>query len=123
MQFVQFEGVMLNTEIPTSPKRLTAISAAICTWGRSGSLLLASYLDGNEDVVMLPELCSYSLYNFWEHYGELSFREKLLAYPVFTQLLSPFFEGDFAISPAEYYAAVEAVVQSMNCRSRWVVPL
>ena len=29
---------------------------AILSWGRSGSVLLASYLDGHEDVMMLPEL-------------------------------------------------------------------
>ncbi len=86
---------------------------AICCWGRSGSLLLASYLDGHEDVVMLPAMCGYHLYDFFERYPSLPLHDKLIAYPA-SQLHYPFFEGDFAISPAQYYAAVEAIAESYD---------
>jgi hypothetical protein len=57
--------------------------AAILMWGRSGSLLLASYLDGHEDVMMLPELYDWKLYDFLERCRPLPLRDKLGAYPVF----------------------------------------
>jgi hypothetical protein len=84
--------------------------AAICCWGRSGSLLLASFLDGHEDVVTLPAVCGENLYRFFELYKSLPLHEKLIAYPAFQQLYSPFFEGDIAISSAQYYAAVQAIL-------------
>jgi hypothetical protein len=84
--------------------------AAVLMWGRSGSLLLCSYLDGHDDVIMMPELCSETLYDFFERYPALPLRHKLLAYPVFEQNAPRFFEGDFAISPAQYYAAVQAIL-------------
>jgi hypothetical protein len=37
-------------------------AVAICYWGRSGSLLLASYLDGHDDIVILPMLASEAIY-------------------------------------------------------------
>jgi Sulfotransferase family len=83
---------------------------AVLMWGRSGSLLLCSYLDGHDDVIMMPELCSEGLYEFFERYPSFSWRDKLLAFPVFEQNAPRFFEGDFAISPAEYYAAVQAIL-------------
>lgn len=85
---------------------------AILSWGRSGSLLLSSYLDGHEDVMMLPEICSSRIYEFFERYPALSLGEKLIAYPAFEpHHYGRFFEGDFAISSADYYAAVQAIVE------------
>jgi hypothetical protein len=81
--------------------------AAICCWGRSGSLLLASYLDGHEDVVMLPAMRGADLYNFFEHYQSLPLRDKLIAYSAVQQ----FFSGDFAIPSTEYYASVQALLE------------
>ncbi len=83
---------------------------AILAWGRSGSVLLASYFDGHEDVISLPEICGWRLFEFFNRYRSLSLRDKLLAYPTFDPNVTRFFEGDFAISPAEYYAAAEAIV-------------
>ena len=84
---------------------------AIVMWGRSGSFLLASYLDGHEDVITLPETCGYNLYRFFDRYNSLPLRYKLLAYPVFEPNHTRFFEGDFAISRTRYYAAVEAILK------------
>jgi hypothetical protein len=86
--------------------------AAILMWGRSGSLLLSSYLDGHEDVLMLPELCGWRLYEFFECYQSLPLRDKLIAYPAFEPNYTRFFDGDFAISPAQYYAAVQAILEA-----------
>jgi hypothetical protein len=85
--------------------------AAILMWGRSGSLLLSSYLDGHEDVLMLPEDSGQMLYDFFECYQPLSLRDKLTAYPAFRSDYPRFFDGDFAISPAQYYAAVQAILE------------
>src|SRR5580658_6422037 len=85
--------------------------AAIMMWGRSGSLLLSSYLDGHEDVLMLPETGSQKLYQFFESYQSLSLRDKLIAYAVFEPEYPRFFDGDFAVSPAQYYAAVQAILE------------
>jgi hypothetical protein len=90
-------------------------AAAICFWGRSGSLLLASYLDGHDDVVMLPMLTSAGIYPFFREYDALSLWEKLIAYPVYSDmkwLESTFFKGDFAIAAADYYAAVHALFET-----------
>ncbi|MGH6846613.1 MAG: sulfotransferase [Methylocella sp.] len=94
---------------------------AICPWGRSGSYLLASYLDGHGDVVMLPSTRSQLIYKFVELYQSWPLRDKLLAYPAFTErwdiigeengLGRSFFDGDFAISLAQYYAAVQAILE------------
>jgi hypothetical protein len=56
---------------------------AICSHGRSGSILLASYLDGHDDIIMLPAGLSEKIYPFFERYASLSLRDKLIAYPVF----------------------------------------
>jgi hypothetical protein len=85
-------------------------AVAVCHWGRSGSLLLASYLDGHDDVVILPVNHADLLYEFFERFRSLSLREKLIAYPIFRY--NNFFEGDLAIDPAEYYAAVAAVCEA-----------
>lgn len=83
---------------------------AICYWGRSGSFLLASYLDGHGDVVMLPKSRGQWIYPFLEQYRFLSLREKLIAYPDFAEAMeAPFFHGEFAISESDYYAAVGAL--------------
>jgi hypothetical protein len=85
---------------------------AIFSFGRSGSLLLASYLDGHDDVLMLPQIASARLYEFFELYPSLSVGDKLLAYPAFEpHYYGRFFDGDFAISPARYYAAVQAILE------------
>jgi hypothetical protein len=93
--------------------------ASIAFWGRSGSILLASLLDGHDDVIMLPGVRSDAIYSFFQLYRSLPLHQKLLAYPVFTQLYDKtsdgagvggsFFDGPFAISSAQYYAAVQAI--------------
>jgi len=82
---------------------------AICCWGRSGSLLLSSYFDSHPEVLALPSVCGQHLFKFYERYPTLSLRERLLGYPAFEQLHAPFFEGDFAVSATQYYAAVLAI--------------
>lgn len=90
-------------------------AVAICHWGRSGSLLLASYLDGHDDVVMLPAQHGEVIYDFFERFQSWSLRDKLIAYPLFTARfggpvhLTGFFQGDFKISAADYYAAIAAL--------------
>jgi hypothetical protein len=84
---------------------------AILSWGRSGSLLLSSYLDGPEDVLMLPELCGWGLYRFFDRYPSLTWRDKLIAYPAFEPEYTRFFDDDFAIPSDQYYAAVQAIVE------------
>ena len=84
---------------------------AIFAWGRSGSILLASYLDGHEDVIGLPELCGWKLYEFFDRYQSLPLSDKLLAYPAYEPDYTRFFEGDFAISSVGYYAAVQSIVE------------
>ena len=86
-------------------------AVAICTCGRSGSELLASYLDGHDDVIMLAKSRSMRIYEFFEFYQSLTLHDKLIAYPVFSNNeLVDFFHGDFAISATDYYAAVNAVL-------------
>jgi hypothetical protein len=84
---------------------------AVLSWGRSGSLLLSSYLDGHEDVILLPELCGWKLHHFFERYQSLSWRDKLIAFAAFEPDSVRLFEGDFAIPTAQYYAAVRAIVE------------
>jgi hypothetical protein len=84
---------------------------AILMWGRSGSLLLASYLDGHDDVMMLPESRGQRLYGFFERYQSLSWRDRLIAYAALAPEYPQFFEGDFAISPDQYYASVQAILE------------
>jgi hypothetical protein len=84
---------------------------AILSWGRSGSLLLSSYLDGHNDVIMLPELRGWRLYEFFDRYQSLPLREKLIAYPAFEADYPRFFDGDFAISTDQYYASVQAILE------------
>jgi hypothetical protein len=88
-------------------------AAAICYWGRSGTLLLASYLDNHPDIVMLPVLTSAPIYPFVHEYENLSIWEKLIAYPEYSGLMR-INEGEFAVAAApvaaaDYYAAVQAL--------------
>jgi hypothetical protein len=92
--------------------------AAICHWGRSGSILFASFLDDHDDVLVLPNLLSESIYPFLERYASLSAWQKLLAYPAFSRqqkaTSGDFFltnnpDGDYAIPPEDYFAAVLAL--------------
>jgi hypothetical protein len=81
---------------------------AICYLGNSGSHLLASYLDGHDDVIMLPLLVSDRIYHFFERYQSLSLHHKLIAYPVFQE---EFFAPPFTVAAADYYAAVNALFE------------
>jgi hypothetical protein len=83
-------------------------AVALCPWGRSGSLLVASYLDGHNDVVLLPVEHSRRIDEFFERYQSLPLREKLIAYPIFS---FNFFQGDFAVNAEDYYAAVAAIFE------------
>jgi hypothetical protein len=84
---------------------------AIMNWGRSGSLLLSSYLDGHADVMMLPEIWGQKLYDFFDHCSSLSLRDKLIGYAAFEPRGPRFFDGAFAISPTQYYAAIQALLE------------
>jgi hypothetical protein len=84
---------------------------AIVSWGRSGSLLLASYLDGHDDVLMLPELCGQGIYSFFDRYRSLPLRDKLIAFPVSESDYPGMFESAFAVSPGQYYVAVQAILE------------
>jgi Sulfotransferase family len=96
---------------------------AICNCGSSGSLLLSSYLDGHDSVVLLPKHFGMSLYPFLERYASLPLRDKLLAYSVFwtedpnyPDHYKGFFEEEPAFSAADYFAAVAAFCQKYaNC--------
>ena len=89
-------------------------AVAICMYGRSGSQLLASYLDGHNDLIMLPTNGGERIYQFFDRYRSLSLHDKLIAYPVFA---THFFDGDFPIAPAHYYAAVNALFNVYGNRS------
>jgi hypothetical protein len=85
---------------------------AICAYGRSGSVLLASYLDGHEDVVTLPHHLGQQMYPFFERYTSLCLRDKLIAYPFLgTGSFEGFFEGETPVAAADYYAAVNALFE------------
>jgi hypothetical protein len=86
---------------------------AIIACGRSGADLLASYLDGHDEVLMIPPLGADRIYQFFERYRTLSLHDKLIAYPVFSEdcFYSDFFKGAFPIGAAEYFAAVKALLE------------
>lgn len=102
----------------------------ICHWGRSGSLLLSSYLDNHPHIVMLPYAASESIYNFFQEYESLSIWEKLVAYPAYSASKKgaegDFFLknnpcGDFAIEAVDYYAAVHALFEvHRDAPSSWL---
>jgi hypothetical protein len=106
-------------------------AATICHWGRSGSLLLSSYLDHHPHIVMLPYAASESIYNFFEEYESLSVWEKLVAYPTYSASKKgadgDFFlknnpVGDFAIEAVDYYGAVHAFFEAYgDAPSSWLV--
>jgi hypothetical protein len=100
-------------------------AVAICHWGRSGSLLLASYLDGHPDVVMLPHGVGESIYPFLLEHGSLSLWEKLIAYPTYSANRTEAFgdpflkdnpQGNFAVGATDYYAAVFALFDAFRSR-------
>ena len=80
----------------------------VCQWGRSGSMLVDSYLDGHDEVVLLPLCRSERLYEFFERYQSLPLHDKLIAYPIY---FPDIFQGDFSIVAADYYAAVAAIFE------------
>lgn len=85
---------------------------AICFWGRSGSLLLSSYLDGHDDLLVPPMIVTSLIYPFFRDYESLSIWEKLVAYPAYFDgkyFDHKFFTGEFPIDVAEYYGAVHAL--------------
>jgi len=98
--------------------------AAVEAWGRSGSVLLASYLDAHEDVIMLPALHSDGIHRFSMLYASLTLQQKLLAYPVFVALYDAqsegagcgrsLFAGPFAIATTDYYASVQAICEAAS---------
>lgn len=97
---------------------------AVEAWGRSGSVLLASYLDAHEDVIMLPALRSDAIYGFFQLYGSLTLQQKLTAYPAFVEQYDAqsegagcgrsFFTGAFAVSRMQYYASVKAICEAAD---------
>jgi Sulfotransferase family len=97
---------------------------AICRWGSSGSLLLASYLDGHDDVITLPGNVGGAIYPFFECYQSLSLRDKLLTYPFVSMdgydHCRVFFqhEHELGIPAADYYAAVNALFEVYGNRPR-----
>jgi hypothetical protein len=91
---------------------------ALVHWGRSGSILLPSYLDGHEDVIALPNLTGELIYPFFEAHATLSLWDKLIAYPIYSAVIkggaadlflvnNP--AGDYATAPEHYYAAIRAL--------------
>jgi len=91
---------------------------ALVHWGRSGSILLPSYLDGHEDVIALPNLTGELIYPFFEVHATRSLWDKLIAYPIYAAAIkggaadlflvnNP--AGDYATAPEHYYAAVRAL--------------
>jgi hypothetical protein len=92
---------------------------AIEPWGRSGSVLLASYFDGHDRVMALPALRSNGIYIFFESHPTLSLHQKLIAYPLYNQSHDAqssaagcgecFFDGPFAIDRRRYLSAVLAI--------------
>jgi len=94
-------------------------AVALCFWGRSGSYLLASYLDAHEDVLMLPMIAGEGIYPFFDEYPSLSVWEKLIAYPAYSERNGSeamFFKGDYAIAAADYYASVDALFETYGDR-------
>lgn len=80
-------------------------AVAVCHWGRSGSFLACSYLDGHEDVLQLPPRFCEEIYQFFDNYQSLSLHDKLIIYPIVTDR----FVGNFPIAAGDYYAAVTAI--------------
>ena len=91
---------------------------AVSAWGRSASLLLVSFLDGHDDIVMLPGLHSEQILEFFERYSHLSLRDRLLSYPRYCEERGrPFHYGDFIILETDYRAAIDALLAVYGDRS------
>jgi hypothetical protein len=87
-------------------------AVGICAYGISGSLLLASYLDGHDDVVTLPQYLGCHIYAFFDRYRSLPLRDKLLIYPFLDQgHFDSFFHSEHSVSGADYFSAVNAVCE------------
>jgi hypothetical protein len=88
-------------------------TVAMIACGRSGAELVASFLDGHDEVIMLPTLQGDRIYQFFERYASLTLHDKLIAYPIFSAdlICSDFFQGAFPVRSADYYAAVKAVFE------------
>lgn len=100
-------------------------AVTICHWGRSGSFLLSSYLDGHPDLLSLPAGNGESVYPFYLKYRSLSVWEKLIAYPLYSEAKTGTFgdfflrdnpNGHFAIGAADYYAGVQALFDTYRAR-------
>jgi hypothetical protein len=87
---------------------------AIVFWGRTGTVLLASYLDGHDDVIMLPALRSDSIYTFFELYQSLPLHQKLIACPVFTELYDAC--SAEACGPSVFHGASRSHLPSITLR-------
>lgn len=101
-------------------------AATICHWGRSGTVLFASFLDSHPEVLILPNQLSESIYPFLADFAELTLWQKLLIYPAYSatkkSTSGDFFlpdnpDGDYAISPAGYLAAVMALYREYGAIS------
>ena len=91
---------------------------AVSAWGRSASLLLVSFLDGHDDIVMLPGLHSEPILEFFERNSHLSLRDRLLAYPRYCEERGrPFHYGDFIVLETDYRAAIDALLAVYGDRS------
>lgn len=95
-------------------------AATICHWGRSGSVLLASYLDNHPDIITLPNQTSEYIYHFYRDYPTLSLWEKLVVYPFYSASkkgnAGDFFlrnnpDGDYAIEREDYFASTVALAR------------
>jgi hypothetical protein len=90
-------------------------AVSICFWGRSGSWLLASYLDGHEDLIVLPQCATSRIYPFLARFESLSPWEKLIAYPTYCEQQEgdhgAFLSGEFALPPSHFYAAVHGLFE------------
>jgi Sulfotransferase family len=94
---------------------------AICSWGRSGTHLLASFLDNHDRVLMMAATRSRHIYTFFDQFKDLSLWDKLLTYPFFTKKFFglPFFNIDwFEVSLPDYFAAVKAIYTVYRNRPR-----
>ncbi len=86
--------------------------AGILPYGKGGGLLLASYLDGHDDVISLPAYLSCASYQYFYRYRSLSLREKLLCYPFLDEgHFNSFFHSDHSVKAADYLAAVNAACE------------
>lgn len=95
-------------------------AATICHWGRSGSVLLASYLDDHPDIITLPNQTSEHFYHFYADYADLPVWQKLIAYPFYSAskrggagdyFLNPNPDGDYAIERDDYFSSVIALAR------------